>query len=326
MQTTVVSTAAVRRGLALVTTAAVLWGTVGVAGQMLYNRTDISPLTVGFYRLAAAAALLIAVRAITMSAGRPRTRAGTLPDRRTFRLRRTDLPAVLFVGASLAGYQVCYFAAVKAAGVSIATLVTLGLAPVLVAAGGAVFNRETPSRKVLAALTCALVGLALLVGLPAEPAGGGNLLLGAGLAIGSATGYAAMTLVSRGVAGRIDAQDLTMYGFTAGAVLLLPVAATAGLSVEATPQTLGLLLYLGAVPSALAYGLFFTGLHTVPSTSAVIVTLLEPLTAAALAALLFGERLGVAGVLGGGLLLAAVLLLYAGADRATRRGEAGQSS
>lgn len=306
MHANVISRAAVRRGLGLVTTSAVLWGTVGVAGQLLYNTTDLSPLTVGFYRLLIAGILLVAVRAVT--------RRGRL-----FRITRADLPVVLLVGAGLAIYQVCYFAAVKAAGVSVATLVTLGLAPVLVAAGGAVFQREVPGRGVLVALASALAGLALLVGgMPSAPAGSGNALLGAALAVGSATGYAGVTLLSRTLVGRVEAQDLTMFGFSAGAVLLLPVAAVTGLAVEPGLVSWGLLLYLGAVPSALAYGLFFTGLHTVTPTAAAILTLLEPLTAAALAAALFGERLGVPGLLGAGLLLAAVLLLYA-SQGSTRR-------
>lgn len=78
------------------------------------------------------------------------------------------------------------------------------------------------------------------------------------------------------------------------------------------------MLYLGAVPSALAYILFFAGLRIITPTAAAILTLLEPLTAASLAAVLFGERLGGAGLVGGGLLLAAVLLLYVG-DGGRRR-------
>ena len=47
---------------------------------------------------------------------------------------------------------------------------------------------------------------------------------------------------------------------------------------------------------ALAYLLFYAGLRTAPGSSAAIATLLEPLTAAVLAALLLDERLGAAGV------------------------------
>lgn len=70
-----------------------------------------------------------------------------------------------------------------------------------------------------------------------------------------------------------------------------------------------LFLYLGLIPTALAYGLYAVGLRRTPATLAGIVTLLEPLTASTLGVLLFGERLGVAGTFGAFLLLAAISLL-----------------
>ncbi len=297
MQTLVSHRAPVRRDLTSVTTAAVLWGTVGTAAQLVYDRSGASPLAVGFARLALAAAALLALHAVT---ARPRR----------LRLTRRDLPAVLLVGAALAGYQLCFFAAIPRVGVSIATLVTLGLAPVLVAAAGALGGHGSPGRGVAVALGLALLGLGLLVGIPTGTTGGADLAVGAALAAGSASGYAGMTLVSRSLAGRVDAAELTMLGFAAGAVLLLPLAAPAALSLPGDATTLGLLLYLGVVPTALAYRLFFGGLRTVQPTVATIVTLVEPLTATALAALLFRERLGVSGLLGGALLLTAVVVLY----------------
>ena len=66
------------------------------------------------------------------------------------------------------------------------------------------------------------------------------------------------------------------------------------------------LLYLGLVTMALAYGLLYAGLRTTTGSSAVIATLLEPVTAAVAAALVLDERLGAAGVVGTLLILAAV--------------------
>ena len=57
---------------------------------------------------------------------------------------------------------------------------------------------------------------------------------------------------------------------------------------------------------ALAYGLFYAGLRTVPGSAAVIATLLEPVTAAVVAAVWLDERLGAAGVVGTLLILLAV--------------------
>jgi len=70
-----------------------------------------------------------------------------------------------------------------------------------------------------------------------------------------------------------------------------------------------LFLYLGVVPTAVAYVVFGAGLRRVTATAAGIATLLEPLTAAALGVLVFGERLGAVGWAGAALLLGALGLL-----------------
>jgi DME family drug/metabolite transporter len=90
---------------------------------------------------------------------------------------------------------------------------------------------------------------------------------------------------------------------------LLPAAALTGFVVTYPPAGWALLLYLGLVPSALAYGLFLTGMRSTPATVASVLTLVEPFTATILAAVLFGERLGALGLLGGALLLGAILVL-----------------
>ena len=68
----------------------------------------------------------------------------------------------------------------------------------------------------------------------------------------------------------------------------------------------GLLLYLGVLTLAVAYGLLYAGLRTVVGSAALIATLLEPVTAAVLAAVVLGERLGLLGLVGAALILVAV--------------------
>jgi DME family drug/metabolite transporter len=77
------------------------------------------------------------------------------------------------------------------------------------------------------------------------------------------------------------------------------------------------LLYLGAVTTATAYALYTTGLRRVPASVAGIVSLAEPLTATLLGSVLFGERLGVTGLAGAGLLFAAVALILVGGHSAS---------
>jgi DME family drug/metabolite transporter len=70
-----------------------------------------------------------------------------------------------------------------------------------------------------------------------------------------------------------------------------------------------MLVYLGVGTMAVAYGLLYAGLRTTTGSTATVATLVEPLSAALLAALLLGERLGVMGLLGGALILGAVVAL-----------------
>lgn len=91
--------------------------------------------------------------------------------------------------------------------------------------------------------------------------------------------------------------------------MLLVVGLVVGLVVAYPLPAWGVLLWLGLVPTALAYVLFLAGLKHTPATVASIAALAEPLTATALAAWLFGEQLGSSGALGAGLLLSALLLL-----------------
>jgi DME family drug/metabolite transporter len=66
------------------------------------------------------------------------------------------------------------------------------------------------------------------------------------------------------------------------------------------------LAYLATVPTALAYGLYFAAAAVVRSTTVSVIMLLEPVSAAVLAVVLFGERLTPAVLLGTLLMLGAV--------------------
>ena len=289
--------AASRRGFLLVVLAAACWGTAGVSGRVVAARSGLGPLDIAWHRMAIGATVLLIARALSR-----RRRAAP-----TATLTRGTVVRLVLVGAGLGAYQLAYFAAVALAGVSISTLVALGLAPLLIAVGGTLLGHGRPDRATATALGVALVGLVLLVGVSAEADTGTTVLLGALLAVGSALGYAMVTLAGAGIPAGIP---VTLAGFAGGALLLTPVALIVGLHVTGDPVSLALLLYLGAVPSALAYTFFFTGLRSVPGAVASIVTLLEPLTATALSTAFLGERLPPVALAGGLLVLGAVAGLY----------------
>ncbi|HST97900.1 MAG TPA: EamA family transporter [Geodermatophilus sp.] len=291
------TTSAVSRGFPLVVLAALCWGTSGVSARIVTDRTDLGPLDIAWHRMAVGAAVLLAGYLLT----RHRRPSSAVPLTRPLAVR------LGLVGAGLAAYQLAFFAAVEEAGVSVSTLVALGLAPLLIALGAAALGHGRPDRATLVTLALALVGLGLLVGLTAGASAGTAVLLGALLASGSALGYAVVTLAGGGVPAGVP---VTLTGFVGGALLLTPVALAAGLRLTTEPVALATLLYLGVVPSAVAYALFFRGLQTVPGAVAGIVTLLEPVTATALATVVLGERLPLGALAGGVLVLAAVAGLY----------------
>ena len=294
---TPLSPAASRTGFLLVVLAAMCWGTSGISGAIVAERTNLGPLDIAWHRMAIGAVALLVGYLLTRR--RRPSPAGPLA-------RGTAVRLVL-IGAGLAAYQLAYFAAVATAGVSIATLVALGLAPLLIAVGAALLGHGRPDRATVVALVVALTGLVLLVGISAGADTGTTVVLGALMAVGSALGYAVVTLAGAGVPAGVP---VTLAGFVGGALLLTPLALVVGLRFTGDPVALGVLLYLGAVPSALAYAMFFRGLRTVPGAVASIVTLLEPLTATALATAFLGERLEPAALAGGLLVLAAVAGLY----------------
>lgn len=289
--------ASVGAGVLMIALASAMWGTVGVATQLIYGMSQANALTVGFFRLAIAAPVLLAV-------------GWLLLGRRMFAVRRRDWWLFAGIGALTAAYQVCLFSAIPFVGVSIAVVVTLCVAPVVVAVSSVWLFGEPLTRGVVLALACALGGTALLAGggagLPTEP---GAMLLGVALAVGSAVGYAGIALIGRAQAGRYHPIQPVAFGFGFGALLLLPCALAQGLVVDLPPLAWGLLLHLGLLPTALGYVLFFFGIRGVSATAASVITLIEPLTAAALAWAMFGERLSAAGALGAGLLLVAIGLL-----------------
>jgi DME family drug/metabolite transporter len=287
--------------------AAVLWGTSGVAAKIVFAISPVTPLAIGFFRLGVCVPVLLLLGQVTPGG------VGRL------RLPHGAQRAVLAVlGAAVALYQVFYYAAVQRAGVAVATLVTLCLAPVLVAVLSAVLLRERPTAVVAGALVLALAGVGLLVGAPTDAVADVDALMtGVLLACGSALSYAVVTVAGRVAAAGLHPFQIIILGFSGGAVVLLACVLAQGWQWPGSPLAWLLLVYLGVVPTALAYTLFFHGMRQVTATVASIVSLLEPLTATVLAWLVFGERLGTWGLLGAVLLLGALLrLLYTGGTAA----------
>ena len=236
-------------------------------------------------------------------------------------LLRASPGTASLVGVGTGAYQALYFGAVIEVGVTVATVVSLGLAPVLLTAAEAVRDRHHPGTRRILVVAVALAGLVLVSVAAGGTETGPRPWLGLGLAIASGTTYAATTALGRPLSQRTDPLALTTVATTAGAIALVPVALIIGGPLTTSdPVALGALAYLGVMTMALAYGLRYAGLRTTSSTAAVIASLLEPVTAAIVAAVFLDERVGVLGVLGIVLVLAAVA--FAGREPVAEGGAA----
>lgn len=278
---------------------AALWGTVGIASEWLYRIDDISPFDIGFYRLAISS-LPLALYCLSKR-GMP-----------AFHFPRNRWPVVILLGAAMAFYQIAFFTAVDRAGVTLATLIAICVAPLLVVIFSRIVWAEPITRRITHALVIGLIGTTLIIGFPGHSAGFKGQSLGDGMAwaFAAALSYAIFVLCSRTLAVTHEAFELIAVGFGIGAILLFPLVVGAGhVFVPSSVQSMAGVLFIGLVPTALAYTLYFTGIRRITATSASIVSLIEPFTAAVLAWLIFDERLGYMGILGGVALLVSVSLL-----------------
>jgi DME family drug/metabolite transporter len=289
----------------LVLAAAVLFGTTGTAQAL---GPDASPLAVGSARIAVGALLLALAAWLVRGVA-----TGQAWSRK----------ALAASAIGIAGYQLFFFAAVADTGVAVGTVVALGSAPALSGLLARAVDGTALDRRWAACTALATAGVLLLVlsGGDAEVSVPGILL-----ALGAGASYATYTVSSKVLLADGHAPEAVMArGFGLAAIALLPVLAVKGGEV-ANLDGLALALYLGAIPTALAYILFARGLKFLTPGETATLTLAEPLTAAALGVLVLDERPGLLAVAGAVLVLAGLVALAApGAHRRPRPATAAEA-
>ena len=277
--------------------AAVCFGTTGTAQAI---GPAASPVAVGAARIVIGGALLVLIaRGLHVA----------LP-------RRSVTAAGIAVGVCV--YQLSFFAAVNLTGVAVGTVVAIGTGPAAAGALGRIVNGERLTGRWALATVCAAAGVVLLAG-----DGGGTVEpAGIALAITAGLGYATCTVLSKRLIAAGSAPEAVMAaGFGGAAVLLVPVLAIAGPGFLTSAGGLGLAVYLGAIPTAVAYVLFSRGLRSLTSGETATLVLAEPLTAAALGIFALGEQPSVAAGIGAGLVLAGLAVLAAPARSRVRTTE-----
>ncbi|WP_307807460.1 DMT family transporter [Naasia sp. SYSU D00948] len=183
----------------------------------------------------------------------------------------------------------------------------VNIGPILLGLGAALVLGERLSRPLVVGAAVSFVGV-LVIGL-STGAGGVDDTVGVLAALAAAVVYAGGVLFQKPVLARLPAVQVTFLGAVVGAVVCLPFAP--GLVTElavASPGAVAGAVYLGLVPTALAFSTWAYALQRMPAARLGVTTYLVPPIAILLALVAFGEVPGPLAILGGILCLGGVAL------------------
>ncbi len=277
------------RGYLMVLACAVMWSFGGLFIKLLRQRYGVDPGAIACLRSAVAGAAL----------------AWALPG-------LASAAKGLAIASSLCYTIVVGSFVIAVSGTTSANAIFLQYAyPVFVAIGAMCFFGERLGGRTVAALGLGAAGVATILlcsWTPQEQTG---------LACGfiSSVAFAALALLQH-AARTGDPVALSSLYNLAAALLLLPLA-WGKLAIE--PGAWLLVGVMGTFQLGIPYVFFIRGLRLVPATDAALLTLAEPILNPTWVWLVVGERPAVGTVVGGALILLAILVRFvrAGAARAT---------
>jgi len=183
--------------------------------------------------------------------------------------------------------------------------------PVFVAVGAPFVTGERFDRRIILPLALALGGIIVIMAPQGLGVANPTELVGAGLAFASALTYATLLLRSKKILRGISGPALMAVEYTLASAILLPAVVWAYMRGDSpsTPQAYAALLVLGVVLTALTGLVFLSGLRRVRTDRAALLTYAEPVSAVIFAALLLGEPLTAATVIGGGMVVMGGLIV-----------------
>jgi DME family drug/metabolite transporter len=286
-----------RRASSAVIGAAVLFGTTGTAQGL--GPAGTTPVGVGTLRIAVGAVALWAF-------------ARRWPDPA---LLRRHLGLFVVAGCGVAVYQPAFFTGTARSGVALGTIVALGGGPLFAGLLETVSSRRLPRPTWWAATLLTVAGGALVV-VGTGTAGATVDVVGLLCSLAAGAGYAVYAVAAaRLIRAGVPSTVALAWPFTLGAVLLLPTLVGEPLGWVPTVAGAAMLLHLGVATVGVAYVLYGFGLRSLDASTAVTLTLAEPLTAALLGVVVLGERLRPAGWAGAVLVLAGLAVAGGVADR-----------
>ena len=249
-------------GVWFVLGAALLWGTTGTA--QAFAPVGFDSKVIGAMRLLVGGCILLGI---------------SLYRRELGKLSDWNWKLVILAAGFTAAYQLCFFAAVAKTGVAVGTIVGIGSSPVIGGLLGLLFRGEKLSRRWLLATALAIAGCSLLSLSSGEVA---IDMAGIVLAIGAGASYAIYTLLIKRLLEKHTPNAVMALVVCAGALMLSPLLLDCDPGWLMQPRSIAVILHLGIATMALSYWLFARGLQTVQISTAVTLSLAEPLTAATL--------------------------------------------
>ena len=212
-----------------------------------------------------------------------------------------DARGLLISGLLLAGHWVSFFVSVKVAGVAIATLGFASFPAFTVVLEGLIFRERIRANEILLVLA---VSAGLILVTPtfdiASQATEGLLW-----AVASGLLFSLLSLNNRANSGRLPAVQAALWQNAVVALCLLPFAAP-GLT-DVRPLDWVWIGLLGIFCTGVAHSLFVASLAVIKARTAAVVFAMEPVYGITLAWLLFHETPTVRMLLGGVLIIAAIV-------------------
>ncbi|WP_411913055.1 DMT family transporter [Vibrio sp. 1641] len=276
--------------------ASTLWGTTGTAASLA---PDVSALAIGAFSMGIGGFMQACLSAKSLKRD----------FRKVVHKKKTLLVSII----ALATYPLAFYSSMRFAGVAIGTVVSISTAPFFSALLECLFSRnQTITKRWMMSFAIGVIGITLLL---ASESSANSLfdqdMKHWGVLLGLLAGLT-YAIYSWGVKAMIDhgIESQTAMGsvFGIGGVLLLPTLFITGDNLFASSTNTTVMLYMALIPIGLGYVAFGFGLRFVTASGASILTLFEPVIAAALAVAIVGEEISFIGWVGIALTLVCLFL------------------
>ncbi len=302
------ATAIAASGSGRLALAALLSGAIIIAlAPILVRLSDVGSTATGFYRLLLAIPLYWVIAIAMPAAGARTTAAPAAPA------TARDRAMMCLAGVFLACDLVVWHLSIRMTTVANATLLA-NVAPVFVVLAGWMIFRIRVTRTYLFGLAAALTGTLALTG--ASLSIGWTQFSGDLLGVLTAVFYAAYQMTVGRLRWRFRTVQIMIHAIPAGAAFMLPIALLSGEQlVPAAAAGWLVLVALAAGPQVAGQGLIAWAMAHLPVAFASVSLLLQPVAAAALAWMLFGERMTVLQGLAAAVVLAGIAIARRGSVR-----------